>query len=522
MIITNFIEYFEEGPLTPLILATVSLIAIIIQCFTKHRFLKAKVIFNFLLIFSCAMLLVFYIQLLSTFIAEYLNWIFLILDFISIILLFTTVDYSLSNESFQNKLIHTLNETKNYLVLDKKDRIKDISDTLLQTLNIEKNEAIGKNCFDIIDSSYMITGFNGTSCNKKDILKYYDHYQNKVEKDKHPIIELNLEKENGLEFVLTFVESPLFRNEKYTGRILIGDKKNQEALAGVEKQNEELEGELDLIRNRFITLLNKTSDGVFFNDLSNKNIWFNDILVKKLNLTGNSMDAGDFYRNIHPDDFTLYQSTISNVQNEYQITYRFNSGGAYIYLKERGNKIVSNNLIELCGIITVIDDQSFETSRTMLDIISSEAEMQRKFTELISIDKIFQIVYIRLDSIPDVNETYGRAVGNNLMSQYINFFKQNFVIDNLIYRVTGLEFVAFITSNNKMEALKNRFKDENRFLHPALEYPGGKIESNVYMGIAYSNDTPNRKELIKLAKNAMTTAMSPKYTANFAYYREIR
>ena len=262
MIITNFIEYFEEGPLTPLILATVSLIAIIIQCFTKHRFLKAKVIFNFLLIFSCAMLLVFYIQLLSTFIAEYLNWIFLILDFISIILLFTTVDYSLSNESFQNKLIHTLNETKNYLVLDKKDRIKDISDTLLQTLNIEKNEAIGKNCFDIIDSSYMITGFNGTSCNKKDILKYYDHYQNKVEKDKHPIIELNLEKENGLEFVLTFVESPLFRNEKYTGRILIGDKKNQEALAGVEKQNEELEGELDLIRNRFITLLNKTSDGV--------------------------------------------------------------------------------------------------------------------------------------------------------------------------------------------------------------------------------------------------------------------
>lgn len=522
MIIQTFIEYFEEGPLIPLLLSTISLVAIIIQCFTKHRFLKTKLIFNFLLIFSCGMILVFYIQLLTTYISEYLKWIFLFLDIVSIILLFTTIDYSLTNESFQDKLIYTLNETKNYLVLDKKDRIREISGSLLETLNIEKSDVIGKNCFEAIDKAYMITGFNGESCNVKDILKYYTHYYNKAEKDKHPVIELNLEKNNGLEFVLTFIETTIFRNDKYKGRILIGDKKNLEALAGVEKQNEELEGELDLIRNRFITLLNKTSDGIFFNDLSNKSIWFNDILVKKLNLTGNSMDAGDFYKNIHPDDFVLYQSTISSVQNEYQITYRFNNGGAYTYLKERGNKIISNTSIELCGVITVIDDQSFETSRTMLDIISSESEMQRKFTELISIDKIFQIVYIRLDSIPEINETYGRAVGNNLMSQYIHYFKQNFVIDDLIYRVTGLEFVAFITSNNKMEALKNRFKDENRFLHPALEYPGGKIDANVYMGIAYSNDTPNRKELITLAKNAMTIAMSPKYTANFAYYREIR
>ena len=73
-----------------------------------------------------------------------------------------------------------------------------------------------------------------------------------------------------------------------------------------------------------------------------------------------------------------------------------------------------------------------------------------------------------------------------------------------------------------MEALKNRFKDEGKFLHPKLEFPGGKIDTKVYMGIVYSNDTPNRKELIKLAKEAMTTAMSPKYSSNFAYYREIR
>ena len=104
MIIQTFIEYFEEGPLIPLLLSTISLVAIIIQCFTKHRFLKTKLIFNFLLIFSCGMILVFYIQLLTTYISEYLKWIFLFLDIVSIILLFTTIDYSLTNESFQDKL----------------------------------------------------------------------------------------------------------------------------------------------------------------------------------------------------------------------------------------------------------------------------------------------------------------------------------------------------------------------------------------------------------------------------------
>ncbi len=522
MILIDLIQYFEEGPIIPLLLSLIALIAIIIQCFTKHLFMKKKVIFSFILVFTNALLLVFYSQLIESNFSAYLKWCFLFLDIIGIILLFTTIDYSLVNEGFKDKLVDSLNQTKNYLVLDKKDRIKDISANLLKTLNMEYKDAVGKNCFDVLDSAYLIIGFNDNECRKKDIQKYYDKYYSKASPLDHKTIEIAMQMDDGREFVLTFIETPIFRNDKYKGRILIGDKKDEEALTGIERENDALEEELEVIRSRFVTLLNKTSDGIYFNDLTNHSIWFNDVLVKKLYLTGNSMDSSEFYRNIHPDDIPIYEEKLSNITGEYSISYRFYVGGAYLYLKEEGSKIISNSQTELCGIIKVLDDESFELSKTMLDIVSSEIEMKRRFNELIAIDKIFQVVYIRLDSIPDVNEAYGRTVGNNVLNQYITYFKQNFVIDNLIFRITGLEFVAFITSNNKMEALKNRFKDEGKFLHPKLEFPGGKIDTNVYMGIAYSNDTPNRKELIKLAKEAMTTAMSPKYSSNFAYYREIR
>ena len=115
------------------------------------------------------------------------------------------------------------------------------------------------------------------------------------------------------------------------------------------------------------------------------------------------MDSSEFYRNIHPDDIPIYEEKLSNITGEYSISYRFNVGGAYLYLKEEGSKIISNSQTELCGIIKVLDDESFELSKTMLDIVSSEIEMKRRFNELIAIDKIFQVVYIRLDSIPDVN-----------------------------------------------------------------------------------------------------------------------
>lgn len=524
MILTTFDEYLKEGPFIPLLISCFSLVAIVFQCFNKHQFLKIKLIINLLLTIACGLSLAFYNEFLNSSFNNFISYVFLGFDIIGIILLFSTVNLSLSGENIKNQLINSLNQTKNYFVLDKKDRIQDISKSLLDMLNLESYEVIGKNCFEVLEMSYLIIGFNGSECRKKDIIKYYDHYQNKVKSNTHETIEIALQEDNGKEFILTFLETPIFQNDKYKGRILIGDRKDSSTLSGIEKENENLNVEIELLKSRFSTLLLKSEDGIYFNNQSTNTIWFNQIVVDKLNLENNEIKSSEYYKNIHPEDIVLYNEKINKLDDndEYSISYRYNIGGAYLYIKEEGCKIVVNDTVELCGVIKVIDDESFATTKTMLDMLSSTTMMNQKFFELLKQDRLFQVVYIRIDNIPDINEKYSRSIGNALMSHYIDFFKNHFVTDNLIYRVTGLEFVAFITTPNKMENLKNTFKEADKFLHPTLQYTNGKIVAEVYMGVTYSNDTPNRKDLIKLAKEAMLVAKSPKFSSNYAYYREIR
>ena len=95
------------------------------------------------------------------------------------------------------------------------------------------------------------------------------------------------------------------------------------------------------------------------NDLSQGYIWCNDTLVKKLSLNGNSLSNSEFYNMIHPEDVTYYKEKMKNISNDYNISYRFNTGSSYIYVKEEGRKIVVGKQIELCGVMTVIDNYKF-------------------------------------------------------------------------------------------------------------------------------------------------------------------
>ena len=103
-----------------------------------------------------------------------------------------------------------------------------------------------------------------------------------------------------------FNETTIFFNGKYKGRILIFFITNKYSLIGVESELAETKENLELISERFIVVLNKSTEGIFFNTLSQKQIWFNDVLVKKLNLNGNTMSSNEFYKNIAPENLALY------------------------------------------------------------------------------------------------------------------------------------------------------------------------------------------------------------------------
>ena len=212
----------------------------------------------------------------------------------------------------------------------------------------------------------------------------------------------------------------------------MGEKKSEENLIGMEKDLAETSLELDLIKNRFVTILEKTSEGIFFNNLSQGYIWCNDILVKKLSLSGNSLKQDEFYKLIHPDDLALFKDKMNSLPSDYSLSYRFNTGSSYTYVKEEGHKLVCGKTIELCGIMTVIDNYRFAKTDTILDTILGEPEMLARIQSLENTDKIFEVVYFKVASIPQINEQCGRAIGNTILAQYVSFIKQNFVNDNTL------------------------------------------------------------------------------------------
>ena len=520
----ELLEYFNQSPIIPLALSALITFIIIMQCFAKHMFFKIRLLISFLLTFAAALCLVFHqeIQASNEVWINFERFGLVGVDVLVCILFFTTIDLSLSNEKLHKILTKSLDESKYFVLLDRKDKIREISSLLAKDLNVKPEDAIRKNFFDIVENKYRIVGLNGEEATKKNIKKYFEHYEKKVKEGDKKTLELNILDDNARHDALYFNESPVFSRGKYKGRILIGDKKNEETLVGMEKELNDKNAELDLIRSRFLSILYKTTDGIYFNNLNDKSIWFNDILVKRLCLNGNTIDSNEFYSNIHPEDMPLYQDVLNNITEDYSITYRYNTGSYYVYVKEQGDKVVSGNTIELCGTMSVIDNYRYEKTDTALDSVGSEPEMLARFKALQTNDQVFEVVHFRIASIPEINEKYGRGIGNMMLSEYVNFFKQTFIVDNYIYRVSGLEFVSFITNYNKMEMLKSQLRNESNLLEPSATLGGEKIITKVYMGISYSNDTPNPQDALTNAKNALKIAANENFASSYAYFKDLR
>ena len=146
-----------QHPLIPLVLSIILLMFMIKQSFARHKFLKNRFILSFIIVFVCALLFVFYPEIsTSNSWKTTVDWIMLGIDvFIGLLLLIFT-ELSASKEQFNRDLFATLDETKFYVLVDKKNRVKEISTLFLADLEVEKDKVLRKNIFDVIEIKYRI------------------------------------------------------------------------------------------------------------------------------------------------------------------------------------------------------------------------------------------------------------------------------------------------------------------------------------------------------------------------------
>ena len=215
-------------------------------------------------------------------------------------------------------------------------------------------------------------------------------------------------------------------------------------------------------------------------------------------------------------------ASINNINPRYSLSYRYNTGSRAIYIKEEGTRITNGRTVELCGIIRPIEGQKSEKTDAFLDRVLGEPEMLDGINRLYREQQTFQVVLIKLVSIDKTNEERGRGFGDMIISEYIKWITNRYVDLNLVYRISGLEFVAVLTDYRKMERLKHELANNEKILHMNVEYGTAKTKVEALMAICYSTEAKDAKDAMKKVKETLRICSKEQYSANYAYYKDIR
>lgn len=251
--------------------------------------------------------------------------------------------------------------------------------------------------------------------------------------------------------------------------------------------------------------MKKGTDSAYFYNINSQSIWANDALVDSLKFAGNSISIEDFERRIHPDDLTHVREIKAKLNPNnpnYDIKYRFRDGLDYVYIHETGKKIYASET-EIVAVVTKSNDIYSKTGINILDKCSNFNDLAQSVKALG--EAPFEFVLVNFDNIKDINETYSRMTGSQVMADYILEFARAFIDNSKIYRLDGLVFGFIVTDRKKMIHLKQSL-DKGMLTHASCTYSGVKIIVNTYIGIVSNKLIKDPNILLKSAKNAINRA----------------
>ena len=438
---------------------------------------------------------------------------------------------SMLKNNHYNMLIDTIKTTRFniYVILNKKDKVKEISSGFLNELGLEYEEVIGKKFFDIMDKQTRILKFNSVDMNNKELRDFYKTYKATVTEGKEEKREIILTNYKNEKIVLNVMERPVYVFSKYKGRMWIGEKKSDETLLKAEKELNEKRDELEGIRYKFIASLELTHENMFFIDITERYVWLNDNYKNELGLKGNTIGLDDFRSLMTDDDAYNYNKKIAELTHNnpyYDIKYRLLRNDKYIWVNERGKRLFDDkNSSIILGYIDIVKSNEYEKIGIKeVDDCLSEKELVEDVSYLYKNNRTFELLAIRIANLPEINEKYGRSVGNMVLGEYIKKMIYNIKTESSnIYRITGMDFILTVTDPRKMQVLEKAFKVEACPLNMKFNYGSINFEVEAKAGISESNsDASDAETLISCAKRALKVASTDGFSKPCCYYKDVR
>jgi diguanylate cyclase (GGDEF)-like protein len=122
-------------------------------------------------------------------------------------------------------------------------------------------------------------------------------------------------------------------------------------------------------------------------------------------------------------------------------------------------------------------------------------------------NKYISLIFCDLDNFKPVNDTYGHAVGDEILKQVAHSLKKILRKDDTVCRFGGDEFVILVEDLHSFEYLDEILHRINALTHTPSIIDGNTISIGMSIGASiYPDDGQKPEELIKAADEAMYRA----------------
>lgn len=262
---------------------------------------------------------------------------------------------------------------------------------------------------------------------------------------------------------------------------------DREKLNSIKKDYKQLTNRSEMLRKRFISMLDLLEDGVVFR-MEDGSMFVTDVARRFLGFESNEATYDDFLDSLHPDDVDAYRSISerkAKKKGSYEAHYRVMHGHSTHWVKEKGVKVQHEKRTMTIALIQSLDVRKYpKTNVDVLNQLGIDQALYEYLQARNSEEKPYTLVFFELANIPHVNEQYGRDIGDLMMGEFLSKLIYHFIGDsNAVFRITGIRFAMVIKDNRKYGMLKRALDEGGDLVNYTMSFGGTRESVFPYFGI---------------------------------------
>lgn len=300
----------------------------------------------------------------------------------------------------------------------------------------------------------------------------------------------------------------------FTSKIRITQNLTDYDFFEMEKELDEIKSSSELLRLRYISTIGLVPDALLFYNDDLNGFFVTEQFQRIIDIKQTEFTLEEYAELIHNDDRNQYLTTIRKVSKKtpaFDLKYRVLRNGVYIWVEERAKVFEFDKKIQLISMIKGIDMKLFpETLIHEIDSLPTEQHLIQYLTQASKEPEAYYLVMIQLTNIPDINQRFGRDVGNLMIAEYIKKMRYHFAKDmNSIFRITGIQFALIIKEQRKYDVLLRALQSGGDLINLAINIGG--IQQVVYPNLGVIKHEPwstySLNEFVGLASKALDEAI---------------